>query len=249
MAYTVKKLAKLAGVSVRTLHYYDEIGLLKPSSYGQNGYRYYEGEALLRLQQILFFRELDFGLKEIHLILEAPDFDMIKALQSQRQALQRQTRRLNSLIHTIDKTIRHLEGKREMSTKEMFAAFDEEKQKEYEKEARQRYGDEAVAASTRRWNSYSKTKQAEIKAEGEAIYREIRDHMAEGPTGKTVQQLIGRWHQHIRYFYEPTASMLRGLGHMYAEDPAFSAVYEKLDPNLPTFLRQAIDHYCDTIGN
>ncbi|HEX7975780.1 MAG TPA: MerR family transcriptional regulator [Anaerolineales bacterium] len=98
MGYTVKQLSGLAGVSARTLHYYDEIGLLHPEQVGQNGYRYYGEGSLLRLQQILFYKELDLSLQEIREILDQPDFDLVRALESHRTALQRRQRRLDRLI-------------------------------------------------------------------------------------------------------------------------------------------------------
>jgi MerR family transcriptional regulator, thiopeptide resistance regulator len=108
--YTVKQLSNLAGVSVRTLHYYDEIGLLKPASVGQNGYRYYQDGDLFRLQQILFFREMDLGLLQIKEIVDHPDFDLVAALREHRHALQAKIDRMQTLIHTVDSTIMHLVG-------------------------------------------------------------------------------------------------------------------------------------------
>src|ERR1700722_3693019 len=141
MGYTVTKLAKLSGVSVRTLHWYDEIGLLKPAYYGANGYRHYEEKQLLTLQQILFFRELGFELKQIQKILGRSDFDTIVTLRSHRGVLQKNLERTQKLIKTIDKTIKHLEGNRKMKEQELFDGFDKKKQKEYEKQLLDRYGD------------------------------------------------------------------------------------------------------------
>src|SRR5689334_2313491 len=110
MAYTVKKLAAMSGVSVRTLHWYDEVGLLKPAYHGANGYRYYEEAQLLKLQQILFYRELGFELKQIKRILSRSDFDKVNALESHRKVLRKNLSRTRKLIETIDKTIGHLKG-------------------------------------------------------------------------------------------------------------------------------------------
>ena len=247
MTHTVKDVAKIAGISRRTLHYYDEIGLLPPASVGENGYRYYEEAEMLRLQQILFFRELGLSLEKIQQILANPNFDTLTALQNHRQALQKKANRLNHLLHTIDHTIAHLKGELTMKQKDMFAGF-EEKQKEYEEIATQRYGADEVQASVRRWQSYSKAEQAQIKVDGQQIYVDIRDNMAAGHDSAVVQSLIGRWHQHMRHFYEPDVARLRGLGQLYVDDPAFRAVYEALDPNLPEFLRDAINHYCDNLS-
>src|SRR5688572_25910301 len=125
--YTVKQLSDLAGVSVRTLHYYDEIGLLKPSAVGENGYRYYTEDSLFRLQQILFFREMDLGLLQIKDIIEAQGFDLVTALQTHRSTLQEKIERLQTLIHTVDTTIMHLVGEVNMSKKKIFEGFNEEK--------------------------------------------------------------------------------------------------------------------------
>lgn len=123
MAYTVKQVARISGVSVRTLHFYDETGLLKPAWLGANGYRYYEEPQLLTLQQILFYRELGFELKQIQRILGRADFEKVAALQSHRKVLQKNLAQTRQLIETIDKTIQHLKGRKKMKNQEMFAGF------------------------------------------------------------------------------------------------------------------------------
>lgn len=132
MSYTVKELAKLSGVSVRTLHWYDEIGLLRPAYVGSNGYRYYEKEELLLLQQIFFYRKLGFPLKEIQKLLAGNSFDKIHALLTHREFLMKQIDRSKELIETIDKTINHIKGKIQMKDEELYAGFDAAKQGEYE---------------------------------------------------------------------------------------------------------------------
>ena len=132
MAYTVKKLAQLSGVSIRTLHFYDEIGLLKPAYYGENNYRYYEEEQLLLLQQILFFRELGFQLSDIQRMISSQDFDKISTLESHREILANNLNQTQELIKTVDKTIEHLRGKQTMKLDDIFHGFTPEKQKLYE---------------------------------------------------------------------------------------------------------------------
>jgi DNA-binding transcriptional MerR regulator len=244
MAYTVKQLADLAGVSVRTLHYYDEIGLLKPTLIGENGYRYYDEQAVFRLQQVLFYRELDFSLNEIKGIMDQPDFDLLTALQSHRRALGQKAERLDRLIRTVDKTILHLKGQTDMSNQELFAGFSEEKQAHYEEEIRQRYGDESVKESSERWKRYTPEQKARIRAEGEAIYRDLLANMGQGHASREVQQIVARWHQHLRYFYEPSTERLMGLAHMYTEHPVFVETFQKMHPDLPEFLYSAIMFYC-----
>lgn len=243
MGYTVKQLANIAGVSTRTLHHYDQIGLLTPSSHGQNGYRNYGEEAVLRLQQILFFRELDFSLAEIHTIIDGPEFNIPLALQSHKRALQQKSNRLRHLIQTIDRTILHLNGDMDVEANELFQGFDKAQQERYEQEAAQKFGAAAVKESRQRWDNYSPEQKARIGAEGEAIYHDILGYIEHDPTGPEVQQIVARWHQHIRYFYEPTREVLLGLGQAYAEEPAFVTVYQRMHPDLPDFLREAITHY------
>lgn len=247
MTYTVKQLADLADVTPRTLHYYDEIGLLRPSSVGENGYRYYDDDAALRLQQILFYRELDLSLDEIGAMLASAEFDVEAALHEHRRALQKRVGRLNHLIETIDKTIRHLRGEKEMSAQELFQGFDDETQARYEQEAAEMYDAETVRETSRRWKSYTAEDKARIIAEGGQIYHDLAVMLDRDPADAEVQASIGRWHQHIRAFYEPTPDILRGLGHAYEEQPEFAAFYEAIHPDMPGFLRRAIDHYVATL--
>src|SRR5215470_11972718 len=141
MAYTVKQVARMSGVSVRTLHFYDEVGLLKPAYYGANGYRFYKEPQLLTLQQILFYRELGFELKQIKRILGRADFEKIAALQSHRKDLRKNLTRTQTLIRTIDKTIEHLKGKKKMKSQEMFVGFDPEQQARHEQYLINRFGE------------------------------------------------------------------------------------------------------------
>jgi DNA-binding transcriptional MerR regulator len=245
MSYTVKQLSDLAGVTPRTLHYYDEIGLLEPESYGENGYRYYGEEAGLRLQQILFFKELDFSLDEIKEIIDQPEFDVLTALESHRVALQQRLKRIKNLIHTVDKTILHLRGELEMDEKDLYEGFSEEKQQAYEQEARQRWGNQSVDESTKRWNSYSPEQKKAIQASQAAILAELRDHIAEGYDSPAVQRSIQALHENMGYFYECSYERFEGLGHLYNEHPDFIAMYKtKYHPDMPEFLEKAIAYYC-----
>jgi DNA-binding transcriptional MerR regulator len=141
MPHTVKEVARLSGVSVRTLHHYDEIGLLKPAYYGDNGYRYYEEEQLLRLQQIMLFRELDMPLERIREVLESDRFDRLAALQEHKRLLQQKAERLRQLLATVDQTIDHLKGERRMRDEQFFDGFDRERVEQAKRELRERYGD------------------------------------------------------------------------------------------------------------
>ena len=242
--FTVKEIAGMAGVSPRTLHYYDEISLLEPTRNPDNGYRLYTRADVLRLQQILFLRELGLNLDEIHAVIDRPDFDLLRSLESHRKALLERQERLDGLIETVERTIAHLQGGIQMDVKEMFTGFSEEKQKQYEEEIRQRYGDKEVNESIRRWGSYSETRKQQIMEEGGAIYTGLVEVMPYGPTSPQAQELIARWHQHLRYFYEPTTEILLGLADAYNEQPDFAAFFERIHPDLAGFMREAIRHYC-----
>jgi DNA-binding transcriptional MerR regulator len=244
--YTVKKLADLAGVSVRTLHYYDEIGLLKPTSVGENGYRQYSDESLFRLQQILFYRELDLDLMQIKDVLDNKNFDPVTALQSHRRTLQERIGRLKTLINTVDTTIMHLVGEVGMSKKKIFEGFSPEKQQQYQEEAASLWGD-SVKESAQYWNSYSEEKKQAIMQEGSAIYADIATNMSKGPESPEIQALLARWHQHLRYFYEPSLEVLGGLGNLYYDHPDFNATFTAIDPALPAFLKKAIAIYVDEL--
>jgi DNA-binding transcriptional MerR regulator len=245
--YRIKQLADLAGISRRTLHHYDDIGLLKPSRQGTNRYRYYDDHAVLRLQQILFYRELGISLREIQEILDQPEFNVLGALQEHKNELQKRVARLNHLIETVDNTILHVKGEIMMSDQEIFEAFSEEQQEEYAQQARERWDPEFVDQSMKLWKSYSPEKKQQILDEGKAVYQDILEYMKDGkePDSSEVQSCLVRWHQHMRYFYEPNWGMLRGLGQMYANSPDFRATFEKMDPDLPDFLNEAIQVYTE----
>jgi DNA-binding transcriptional MerR regulator len=241
--YTVKQLSKLAGVSVRTLHYYDEVGLLKPSSLGGNGYRYYEEEALLRLQQILFYRELELSLGEIKAIVSRPDFDVQTALRSHKQALQGRVERLKHLIQTVDNTIDQMKGNETMNAKGLFEGFSEEEQEKYAQEAEQMYDPATVRASNRRWKVYSSAEKERILAEGKAIYADLAKAMPKGAVSAEVQAVIARWHQNMQYFWSPNDEQLLGLADLYNDDPRFKANYEEVHAGLAGFMREAVKAY------
>jgi len=134
-----------------------------------------------------------------------------------------------------------------MNNKEIFEAFSEEQQEEYAKQAHERWDPERVDQSMKRWKSYSPEKKQQVMDEGKAIYIEILSHMEGGkaPGDPEVQACLVRWRQHIRFFYEPTWEILRGLGQMYADSPDFRSTFEKVHPDLPDFLKDAIQVYTE----
>ena len=245
MRYTVKQLASLAGITRRTLHHYDAIGLLSPAITGENGYRYYDEASALQLQQILFYRQLGLSLEEIKAIVQRPGFDLLRALEEHRQALLERAAQLNDLIHTVDQTMRHLRGEISMNTKDFYAGFDEEQQARYEEEARQRWGEASVAESARRWKSRSREQKNAILAEGSEITQTIADQMEKGFAHPDVQDWVERWHQSINHnFYDCSLEVFEALGHGYVSDERFTAFYERVRPGLAAFMEQAMVYYC-----
>ncbi len=243
--FTVKQLSQLAGVTPRTLHHYDEIGLLKPSRVGDNGYRYYGEESLLRLQQILFYRELDIPLEDIKKIMGRRDFDIVGALHNHKEALQKQATRLNRLIGTVDNTIDYLKGNKQMSNKQLFEAFSEEQQVEYEKEVMQKYDPATVKASVKKWKEYTAAEKKRIGEEGNAVYRDILAAMPKGASSPEAQAGVERWRRHIEYFWVPDDEQLSGLADLYNEDSRFKANFDKIDPRLAEFMREAVKIYVE----
>jgi DNA-binding transcriptional MerR regulator len=243
--FTVKQLSKLAGVTPRTLHHYDAIGLLKPSRVGDNGYRYYGEESVLRLQQILFYRELGIPLEDIKKIMGRRDFDVLGALHSHKEALQKQVTRLNRLINTVDNTINHLKGNIAMSDKAYFEGFSEEEQEKYAAEAEQMYDPETVRESNRKWKSYSAAKKESILAEGNAIYRDMIAAMPNGAASPEAQAVVERWRKHMDYFWTPRPDQLIALANGYHDDPRFRANFDKMHPQLAEFMRDAVRVYVE----
>ena len=246
MSYTVKQLASLAGVSPRTLHYYDEVGLLKPESVGANGYRYYGDDSALRLQQILFYREMDLPLEDIRKIMGRRDFDALSALQDHRKALQQKAERIGRLIRTVDDTILHLKGEKGMSKKQLFEAFSEEQQAEYAAEAEQKYDPQIVRASQKKWKSYTAADKQRIADEGNAAYESIVAAIPLGAASPQAQAGVELWRKHMDYFWTPSLDQLNGLAELYNSDPRFKANFDKVDPRLAEFMREAVRIYVES---
>jgi DNA-binding transcriptional MerR regulator len=240
---TVKQLARLAGITPRTLHYYDEIGLLKPSRVGANGYRYYGDDALLRLQQILLYRELEMPLEGIREMLERPDFDVPAALERHQAELRRRIQRLERILGTVNTTIDHLKGKTTMNNDQLFTGFSEEQQAEYAKEAELKYDPETVRASNRKWKNYTPAQKQAILAEGGEVYTAFLKAMPAGAGSPEAQACVEHWRRHMDYFWTPTLDQLTGLADLYNEDARFKANYDRLDPGLAEFVRAAVKIY------
>jgi DNA-binding transcriptional MerR regulator len=240
-AYSIGELAKVAKVSVRTLHHYDEIGLLRPSARSGAGYRVYGPLDLDRLQQILFFRELGIRLEEIQGILADPTFDRKKALIAHRALLVERAERARALVDLVDRTLATIEREDAMKPEDMFDGFDPSK---YEEEAKQKWGHtEAYAESKRRTSRYKKEDWQAMGAESGAIVEKFAALAEAGvaPTDARAMDAAEEHRQHItRWFYECTFAIHAGLGQMYVADPRFAANYESRRAGLAQYICDAI---------
>lgn len=248
MVHTVKKLAKISGVSIRTLHWYDEVGLLKPAYVGANGYRYYEEEQMLVLQQILFFRELGFNLNDIQKLLSQNAFDNIQALNAHKKFLKEDIDRKNSLIATIDKTIEHLRGEQHMNEEELYYGFDSEKQKEYEEYLVKSRGSAAevlLSESKNRTAKWDKAEWLEVKTLGDEIHKALAKAIEQGlkPESDDVQAIIHRHYQLQNRFFTLTSEVYIGLSELYASHPDFKKFFDVYHSKMIEFIGEAIKFY------
>lgn len=248
MPYTVKQLADLAGVSVRTLHYYDEIGLLKPSSVATNGYRSYDEAELLKLQQILFFRELEFPLEKITKIMGSKQFSPLGAMYDQRQLLELKAKRTRDLLKTLNKTISSLEHKTPMQQDDTFSAFNDPDYQKYKDEVVQRWGNtDAYKQSQERMKKMTKADIDKLKADGIIFVKKLAAVFTAGVpfNDPEMQELVDQQYNTLRTWYEPNYEMFKGLGEMYVVDPRFTVYYDKHAVGLAAYVRDAMVYYAD----
>jgi len=253
MTYKIKQVSDIAGVSVRTLQYYDKIGLLKPSFHSESGYRIYKDGDLIELQEILFLKELDFTLKEIQSIISDSDFDREGALKSHKSILIEKRQRLDRIIKSVDRAITDIEGGIEMDNKEVFDAFDstdiENMKKKYEKEVREKYLAEVVEESFKKTAGYSKEDWKRVTDQGDEIFRAIGAVMGKGAEDAEVQKLVGKYREYIsNNFYECTMEIFAGLGKLYVADERFTKNIDKHGAGLAEFMCEAIGIYCESEG-
>jgi len=244
MSLTIGRAAAVASLSVRTLHHYDAIGLLQPSERSEAGYRLYSSGDLERLQQILVFRELGFALADIKRIVSDPAFDRRRALEAQRALLAEKGRRVAAMRAAVDAALASLEKGTTMQASELFEGFDDFDPKDYEDEARARWGDsDAYKESVRRTSSYTKDDWRRIQDEGAAITDGFVQAMGDGLAAgdPEVQALVGRHHEYLaRYFYRPTLEVYDGLADLWVDDARFTKSIDKARDGLAAYQRAAV---------
>ncbi len=247
MEYTVQKLAKLAGISPRTIRFYDEIGLLKPARVSASGYRIYGGQEVDVLQQILFYREMGLELSAIGQVIKAPAFDRMAALKAHLAALEDQKARVDRLIHTVRQTIESEEGGKKMKDKEKFEGFKreliQENERKYGEEIREKYGADTVARSNAKMMNMTKEAYDTMQALSAQVLEKLRDAVKaglapHGDTGKEIALLHKQWLTFTWPEYKKEAHL--GLAQMYLDDARFTAYYDKEVPGCAQFLRDAV---------
>lgn len=244
MVYTVKTLSQLSGVTVRALHFYEEAGLLKPAYYGANGYRYYEEKELLTLQQILFFKELGFSLKQIEKVLGKADFDRLDALYTHKQSLTKELKKIEKLLITLDKTIDHLRGKKKMKEKEIFEGFTT---CSVAKEGTSYFEAEQLVLNSIK--SGVEIDKAALAKEGIALYKQIAACLNQGlkPSSKEVQNLIKKHYTLTKKVHHTSKEVYAAYARLYKEHPAFTAQLKAIHPKLPRFLSEAMHLFAYTV--
>lgn len=246
MEYTVQKLGKVAGISTRTLRYYDEIGILKPARINSSGYRIYGKQEVSQLQQILFYRELGVSLENIKIILSAPSFDSTNALREHYKNLLARREQLDLLIANVEKTIAESEGRITMSDKEKFEGFKQkmidENEAKYGKEIRAKYGDEQVEKSNKIFKNMTKEQYDEFEKLGASVLGTLKAAFETGnPASELAQKAADLHRQWLSFAWGSyTKEAHAGVAQMYVDDERFTAYYDKEQPGLAVFLRDAV---------
>lgn len=251
MNYTVKQLSDVAGVSPRTLRFYDKMNLLHPERINDSGYRIYGDKQVDLLQQILFYRELGFSLKDIRQIIHSDDFNIVQSLTDQYHNLLEEKERLNRLIATVEKTLASKKGEIAMTDYEKFAGFKKDmidaNEKKYGKEIREKYGEEAVNEFYKKFGSLSKEAYEQSEKIQEEMFSELEKAILHGadPESEPVQKAAGLHKQWLSYFWTSyTKEAHAGLARMYVEDPRFTEYYDsRAGKNAAKLLRDAVVVY------
>ncbi len=249
MEYTVQKLGRLAGISARTLRYYDEVGLLKPARINSSGYRIYGREQVDRLQQILFYRELGVGLDRIKDIVTAPSFNGIEALTAHREQLLDKRKQLDALIANVEKTLALAEGRITMTDKEKFEGFKQkmvdDNEKAYGKEIREKYGDGIVDRSNAKLKGMTQEEYEEVTRLADEVRTTLAEAFKTGdPAGEPAQRAADLHKRWLTYYWsEYSKEAHAGLAQMYVDDERFKRYYDEKQPGAAEFLRDAIRIY------
>ncbi len=243
MELSISETSKITNLSIRTLRYYDEIDLIKPSKITDAGYRYYDEKSLEKLQEILFLKELDFSLKEIKEIVSNPQYNRKKAMENHKNLLIMKKNRIENLISLLENITN---GGSSMSFKEFDMSDIQKEQKKYAEEIKERWGEtEAYKESENKTSKYSQDKWANLEEEADVIFKEFSVIKNESETGEKAQSLVKKWQAYItKNYYNCTKEILAGLAEMYIVDERFKNNIDKYSEGTAEFMSKAIKEYC-----
>jgi DNA-binding transcriptional MerR regulator len=250
MEYSINKLAKLAGISTRTLRYYDEIELLSSKRISSNDYRVYGQEEIDLLQQILFFRELGVPLEEIKKIIWSKDYDEIASLQSHLSGLREKKEQMERLISNVEKTIAASKGEITMSDKEKFEGFKqtllEDNERLYGKEIREKFGEDTINASNSKMMGLTPEQYEKMQKLSLEINESLKAAFTQGdPSSELAQQVCAMHKEWLGYFWNHYSTEAHlGLVQTYVDDPRFKKYYDAIEVGCAEFLRDAMQIYC-----
>ncbi len=252
MFYSINQLTKLSGVSSRTLRYYDQIGLLKPAFCGKNNCRFYEQKDLISLQQILFFRELDYPLKDIQSIIKNDDFDQIESLKSHHILLTEKTEKINSMLKTINKTISHIQDKIKMAPEEFFNEIklqNPQVQKEYDKYLIENgvLNQEEIDKGWNKIRSWSEDDWKNFKGRGDTFYQQMSQMLNQkfSVNSEPVQELVHQQYMLIKPLWMFNKNSYRKLAESYLENTPFRKFCALYHPKLLEFIVESMEVYAD----
>lgn len=252
MEYSILKLGQIAGVSTRTLRYYDEIGILKPARINSSGYRIYGQTEVDQLQQIMFYREMGVNLDTIKEIITSKEFDEMKALQDHLVKLLAERQQLEMLIENVTKTMESKKGNLKMNDKEKFNGFKkklvEDNEKKYGKEIREKYGDDQVNQSNQKMLNMTKEQYEAFEKLSQDVQDTLEAAFATGnPAGELAQKAADLHRQWLSFTWSSYSKEAHaGLAQMYVDDERFTAYYDKKQPGTAEFLRDAVLIYTGT---
>jgi DNA-binding transcriptional MerR regulator len=241
MSWSIAQVARMSGTTSRTLRHYDAIGLLPPARVGTNGYRYYEQDDLLRLQEVLLLRQLGLGLDDVAAIVDGQR-DRVAALRQHRSRLLAERDRFATLAETVARTIEELEGGEEMTTERMFEGFEDNP---YRDEAALRWGEDTVRASEERARNLSPEQVDHAERGWSEALAKVAEQQRAGtaPDDPAVFDAVAVHHAWLGIFWEPTAESYTGLGRMYVEDERFRVQIDAVEPGLAQYLAAAMAAY------
>lgn len=250
-SFSVRQVAEMTGITIRALHIYDDMNLLKPLLRTEAGYRRYGKTELLRLQQILFYKELDIPLAEIKSILDNPNFDIVKALQNHHAKLEEKKYRIEQLLTTINQTLQTLEGEIPMNFEELYRGFDKAIAEEYRTEVIEKYGSETVEESENYLLTLSKANFEELQKQMSLTLQVLYEQRNNDPEQKQVQILVEKYYVIIRQFWgthnstDTQKEQFTGLGQLYVNDKRFKLVNNEYNEEFAVFISKAMKFFAE----